>query len=183
LVLRLRDEPPPHGFYVREGLGDENPEPHLEWTALLVLIEAGLISGRVSPEGVDTLRVTNEGTQALDPSPRSPLDIADAELRSGARVDATITAVELGLTPQLRAIAARRSLPTSHSDGHPLKLSRINNTLRSDGAYTEADRTQVEAWLKLRNDLAHPHGAAAVTDARVASVIAAIRVFLAEHPA
>lgn len=53
--------------------------------------------------------------------------------------------------------------------------------LRRDGAYPESDRAQVEAWLKLRNALAHPDGRE-VSDARVESVIQGIRVFLAEHP-
>lgn len=182
LLLRLRDQPPADGFYLRGGLGDEDPEPQLEWMTLLLLIEAGLVSGRVETEGVDTLRVTSEGTQALDSSPRNPLDVADAELRSGASVDAMITAVQLGLAPRLNAIAGQRGVATRYADGRPMKLSKINDDLRRDGAYTEADRAQVEAWLKLRNDLAHPEGAVAVSDARVATAVASIRVFLDEHP-
>jgi hypothetical protein len=182
LLARLRDTPPAHGFYLREGIGDLDPEPSREWAALLLLIEAGLVSGRVTSEGVDTLRTTHEGDQALDPTPRDPLDAAEAELRSGAPVDAIVTAVELGLAPKLKALASAKGIAITNATGQSLKLSFINNTLPGAGAYRESDRAQVEAWLKLRNDVAHPDGAEAVSAARVASVIAGIRVFLDEHP-
>lgn len=180
-MIRLRDEPPNHGFYLREGLGDPDPEPAREWTALLLLGEGGLVSGKVSTEGVDTLRVTG-GCQALDPTPSDPLDVADAYARGGAAVDAVVTTVELGLGARLKALADKHGVPTTKPDGTPIKLSRINNDLAKTGASLESDRAQVEAWLELRNDVAHPDGAQTVTAARASALVAGVRAFLDEHP-
>ena len=58
----------------------------------------------------------------------------------------------------------------------------LNAALRKVGACGESDRAQVGAWLKLRNELAHPDGRE-VSDAHVASVLQGIRVFLEEHSA
>jgi hypothetical protein len=81
----------------------------------------------------------------------------------------------------LREIAAVHGVPFEHTDGGPIKLARLNDSLRRDGVYGESERAQIEAWSKLRNDLAHP-GSAPVSDARILSVIAGIRVFLDDHP-
>jgi hypothetical protein len=181
LLHRLLHEPPAHDYYPREGIGCEDHEPQLEWTALLSLMDAGLVSGAPTTEGVATLRVTTAGRQALDRTPRHPLDVAEAQLRSGAPVDATVTAVEGALLPHLRELARSRGLHVTHPDGHPVKVAKLNDSLRTDGAYCEADRAQVEAWAKLRNQLAH-HASDPVSDARIANIIAGIRVFLDEHP-
>jgi hypothetical protein len=178
LLLQLRDEPPPHGFYFMPAGG--TTEEWASWTAALRLHEAELLSGQATSDGISTLRVTAEGHQALDARPRDALGQATAQLRSGARIDAIVTAVELGLGQRLKHLAANRDLPTSHADGHPLRLSKVNDMLRQNGAYEESDRAQVDAWLKLRNEFAHPDGRE-VSDARVDSVLGGIRVFLAEH--
>jgi hypothetical protein len=128
------------------------------------------------------LRVTDEGHQALDPAPRDPLDVAEALLRSGAPVDSIVKAVESGLGSRLRAMATKLGVATTKADGHPLRLAQVNDGLYKAGAYPEFDRTQVEAWLKLRNDLAHGDDAQ-TSDDRVAVCIAAIRIFLDEHSA
>jgi len=178
LLESLHAKPPAHGFYLTP-VGEETTR-WLEWTAALLLLEAGLISGRIGDDGVDTLRITPEGAHALDPTPRNPLHVAQAKLRSGAPVDAIITAV-LALGGRLKEIAADRGVPVTHTDGRPLTLMKLSVNLREAGAYDETDRAQIEAWLKLRNDLVHPDGTA-VGDARVAAVIQSIGVFLDEHP-
>lgn len=126
--------------------------------------------------------MTPQGREALDPTPRDPLDQAEAELRNGARIDAIVTAVEAGLAPRLRAIAARLGIATTRPDGQPLRLARINDEVKAAGGYDETVRAQVDAWLKLRNDLARATDAA-ISSARVAVALAGIRVFLDEHPA
>ena len=178
LLESLHADPPAHGFYFKP-IAEETTR-WLEWTAALLLLEAGLISGRIGDDGVDTLRITPEGAHALDPTPRNPLHVAQAKLRSGAPVDAIITAV-LALGGRLKEIAADRGVPVTHTDGRPLTLMKLSVNLREAGAYDETDRAQIEAWLKLRNDLVHPDGTA-VGDARVAAVIQSIGVFLDEHP-
>ena len=178
LLQQLQDEPPQHGFYLMPVGGDT--EAWARWTALLLLGEADLVSGTLTDDGIGTLRISAEGKEALDPRPRNALDQAAAQLRSGARIDAIVTAVELGLGQRLVRLADDRGISTTHADGHRLKLSVINNALRADGAYEESDRAQVEAWLKLRNELAHP-GGRAVRDAHVENVLQGIRVWLTEH--
>ena len=179
LLARLRDVPLPHGFYLKP-VGRESEE-WADWTAALLLREADLISGRLASDGIDTVRISAEGHRALDPRPRDPLEQASAQLRSGARVDAIVTAVELALGQRLKALADGHDVATTHADGHPIKLSMLNAALRKAGVYHETDRAQIEAWLKLRNDLAHADGQQ-ISDARVGSVIDAIAVFLDEHP-
>lgn len=63
LLINLARNPPQHGFYLREGLGDSDPQGQLEWQTLLLLLEADLMSGTVGPEGVDTLRGTPDGQE------------------------------------------------------------------------------------------------------------------------
>ncbi len=72
LLESLHAEPPAHGFYFKP-VGEETTR-WLEWTAALLLLEAGLISGRLGDDGIDTLRITPEGANALDPTPCNPLD-------------------------------------------------------------------------------------------------------------
>lgn len=177
LLIRLSEDPQQHGFFFKP-IGGDDEEAWRDWTALLLLAEADLISGRLTDSGVDTLRVTEAGRRALDPTPRDPLDEADAKLRGGSRVDAVVDAVERGLGDRLRALAVTHGMATAM----PARLSRLNDELRRAGAYGEAERAQVEAWLKLRNDLAHGRDDA-ISDSRVAVLIEGIRVFLSEHPA
>ena len=84
LLIRLSEEPLPHGFFFKPSGGGEDEEAWQDWTALLLLGEADLISGRLTDSGVDTLRITEAGRSALDPTPRNPLDEADAKLRRTA---------------------------------------------------------------------------------------------------
>jgi hypothetical protein len=180
LLQRLRDHPPSHGFLFKP-IGEAS-DRRQEWTAALLLRDADLISGRHTEEGIDTLRLAAAGQQALDPRPRDPLDHALVQLRSGARVDAIVTAVELALGTRLKLLAAKRGVAVTHPDGSPLKFAALNTNLRAAGAYDETHRAQVEAWFKLRNDLAHAH-VTTPSDARIEAVIAGVRTFLADHPA
>lgn len=97
-------------------------------------------------------------------------------------MDAVVTAVELGLAPRLRELALPLGVATKDAAGQSRKLAALNDDLRKAGAYDETDRAQVEAWLKLRNDVAHAQDQA-ITDAKVAATLAGVRVFLDEHPA
>lgn len=160
----------------------EGSESWQEWTALLLLSQADLLAGCESESGIDTLRLTAAGQRALDPSQRDPLDEATAKLRTGARVDAIVTAVERALGGRLKQLAANNGAATTRPDGSPLNLNGININLRGAGVYGEADRAQVEAWLKVRNDLAHAHPTVP-SDARIEAVIAGIRALLDDHPA
>jgi hypothetical protein len=182
LLAELRDNPPAHGYYFREGLGDADPEPARRWASVLLLIEAGLVLGEVQTEGVANLRITGQGGRALDPVPDDPLDVAVAQLRGGSPVDAIVTAVEGVLVGRLREIAAARGVSTTYPDGGALPLSRLNSDLRQAAAYGEADRAQVDAWYKVRNQLAHADGDP-VSSARILDVICGIRTFLDDHSA
>jgi hypothetical protein len=180
LLEQLRDAPPAHGFYEKP-IGEPS-ERWNEWTALLVLGNADLIAGSLDPESIAGLRLTAAGLHALHPAPPDPLVQAIAQLRSGARVDAIVTAVEFVLGGRLEQLAATHQVSTTKPDGTALTLSRLNDELRRAGVYDEADRAQVQAWQKVRNDLAHAH-TTVPSDARIEAVIVGIRVFLDEHPA
>jgi hypothetical protein len=180
VLAELHEHPPHHRFYFKPI--SEPGEAWLIWTAALTLGDADLIAGRLTDDGIDGLCLTAAGKRALDPSPRDPLDQAIAELRSGARVDAIVTAVEGALLGRLRQIANGRGVPTTRPDATPLQASRLNNDLKSDGAYDEPTRAQIEAWLKERNALAHARPTVP-SDARIEAIIHGLRVFLDEHPA
>jgi hypothetical protein len=179
LLQRLHEHPPPGGFYLKPK--EEAEGAWQEWSALLLLGEADLVSGTIQDGGIDTLRVLPAGREALDPTPRDVIDEAQAKLRTGARVDAVVTAVERGLGSRLRALAAEHGVPSSDSRGRDFNLGRLNDSLRAEDVYDESDRSQVEAWLKLRNQFAHAKDSA-ISDERVAAALAGIRVFLDEHP-
>jgi hypothetical protein len=96
-------------------------------------------------------------------------------------VDAIVIAVERALAGRLMHLAAKHGAATTRPDGSILNLNAINTNLRGAGAYGESDRALVEAWLKMRNDLAHANPAVP-SDARGEAVIAGIRAFLDDHP-
>jgi hypothetical protein len=175
LLRRLHEQPPLDGFYLKPV--EEDEEKWRDWTTLFLLAEADLVSGTLQDGGIDALRVLPAGREALDPTPRDIIDEAEAKLRTGARVDAIVTAVERGLGSRLRVFAERHDLPEAQAPG----LARLNNALCKAGIYDESDRAQIEAWVKLRNRFAHAQDEA-ISDARAAAAIAAIRVFLDEHP-
>lgn len=143
---------------------------------------ADLIAGSVQSGGIDTLRVLPAGREALDPAPRDMIDEARAKLRTGARVDAMVTAIERGLGARLRELAEKHSLEPLGGGGRHIALGRLNDALHSAGIYDDTDHAQVAAWLKLRNRFAHGQDDA-ISDARAASAIDGVRVFLDEHPA
>jgi len=60
-------------------------------------------------------------------------------------------------------------------------LALVNNDLKARDAYDEAERAQMEAWLKLRNEVGHGRGEAVTTE-RIQAMLAGIGVFLTEHP-
>jgi hypothetical protein len=97
-------------------------------------------------------------------------------------VDAVVTAAESALVPRLRELATARGVATHQQDGQPLKSATLNTDLRKAGAYDKAQWAQVDAWLKLRNAVAHAQDQT-VTDGQVATMLAGIRVFLNDHPA
>lgn len=61
------------------------------------------------------------------------------------------------------------------------KLAAFNNDLKAAEVYGEPTRAQVEAWLKLRNEVAHGRGEA-VSVERIENTIAGVWVFLQDHP-
>jgi hypothetical protein len=178
LLERLKHDRPHHGFMQGPDGGWADDEWR-EWVALHRLIEAGLVDGEGGSSGVSEVRVTVSGMQALEPPVADPLVEAEIALRQGNKETATIAAVERALADRMKAL-----VPVGGTgDADTVKgLSNLNNMLGKAGVYDEATRTQIDAWLKLRNDVAHGR-ADAVSEARIALLIKGVRVFLAEHPA
>jgi hypothetical protein len=81
LLQRLVADPPIADCYLKP-LGEPG-EAWLDWIAVLLLLEAGLISGDVQDDCLADLRVRDAGRSALDPTPRDPVDIAEIKLRTG----------------------------------------------------------------------------------------------------
>jgi hypothetical protein len=181
VLADLRDHPPRHGLVIAPVWG--MPEEKWErWRALELLLEAGLISGRVTTNGesLDDIRLTPAGRQALDRSERDPLDTAARKLRTGSKIEAMIIAVEKAVGPRLKELATAASIPIDQN-GRALKLSAINNQLKTAGVLTESERVVVESMLKRRNDCSHGDDER-VSYAQAEVVIAEARVFLEEHP-
>ncbi|MCA1707306.1 MAG: hypothetical protein LC808_30190, partial [Actinobacteria bacterium] len=65
--------------------------------------------------------------------------------------------------------------------GRPKRLAHLNNDLKAMDAYDEGERAQVEAWLKLRNEVGHGRGET-VSIRRVEALLAGIGAFLVDHP-
>jgi hypothetical protein len=69
----------------------------------------------------------------------------------------------------------------------PAKLGNLNDQLKTHGVYgpssygSEATRSQVEAWIKLRNVVDHGEGAL-VSDRRIELLIDGIAEFFVEYP-
>lgn len=55
----------------------------------------------------------------------------------------------------LRQLCKKNGITTADAKGAHLKASAMNNELKKAGVYGEAVRTELESWLKRRNDAAH----------------------------
>ena len=90
------------------------------------------------------------------------------------------------LEEHVRQLATKYGIPTLHN-GKPKKASMLNNELKGAGVYTDAQRTIVEGWQKLRNVAAHGQpgfdGADTSHAGSVESMISGIRGFIVQYPA
>jgi hypothetical protein len=180
LLVGLRDNPPRHGHVSGPHLGMSD-DALRDWRVIELLLEADLLDGTETSTGsLIDVRLTSAGMEALDPSDRDPLDTAARKLRTGAKIEAVVSAVEAALGPRLVALAEAAGIATSR-DGKPAKLSALNDQLKKVGVLSEADRTAVESYLKRRNDCAHGDDEK-VSYAQAELVIVGVRVFLEEHP-
>ncbi len=175
----LREGPPDHGFIFgpEGGMADDE---WAEWYAVLRLYDAALIDGNLEEGGMSDVRITSAGTRVLDPPERDPLAVADVALRQGAKADATIAVVEEALGGRLKKLAQAQGIALREGRGAK-QLGALNNDLKAAQVYDEPKRAQVEAWLKLRNDVAHGRGEA-VSVERIENMLAGVRVFLQDHP-
>lgn len=174
---------PPHERFIFGPDGGWTDKDWQRWFALHRLMDVGLVAGDASgSNGVANVRVTLRGRDVLNPPANDPLANAETACNQGNKETATIGAVENALAHRLKQLAARNGVATTDSRGAPKKLAVLNTELKAAGVYDEAERTQVEAWLKLRNEVGHGH-ADNVSFARIALLIAGVRVFLDEHTA
>jgi hypothetical protein len=88
------------------------------------------------------------------------------------------------LEEHLRQLASHHSVAVVKPNGDAVKASGLNADLHKAGAYSQAERTQVEAWQKLRNDAAHNAPEFQGVSARqVAGMLNGVRDFVVRHPA
>lgn len=177
----VRENPPYHGFLFGP-YGGMDDEGWSTWCAILRLLDIGLIDGDLEQGGLSDVRVTAAGAQVLDPVDRDPLAVAAVAFRHGNKADATIAAVEEALGGRLKELAAVHRVSLVDARGGAKKLSVLNNDLKTAGAFDEAERTQVDAWLKLRNGVGHGRGEA-VSLGRIETLLSGVRVFLEDHRA
>jgi hypothetical protein len=181
-LARLEKSPPSAGFLERPGIGDSNGWE--SWESDLRLHEAGLIDGEFGEGYLSGVRLTSLGMNALHPPADDPLIRARVKLRTGAKADAVTAAIDEALKPRLRALAIADGM---RAEDVPDKLGNLNDQLKAHGVYgpssygSEATRSQVEAWIKLRNVVDHGEGAL-VSDRRIELLIDGIAEFFVEYP-
>jgi hypothetical protein len=90
------------------------------------------------------------------------------------------------LEEHVRLLATKHGIPTLYN-GKPKQSSMMNNELRGAAIYTDAQRTIVEGWQKLRNIAAHGQPGFDGTNTshvgNVAPMIDGIRGFIVQYPA
>jgi len=97
-------------------------------------------------------------------------------------------AVLVGATLEghLRSLAPACGVAVSNAKGEHKKASQLNQDLYSANAYDKATCAQIDAWLKLRNDAAHPTEPSfetTHTDSEVRLMSMGVRDFIRRHPA
>jgi hypothetical protein len=172
---------PPWGGFIFGPDGGWGGEDWQRWIALHRLMETGLVAGDDGGSGgVADVRVTLRGQDVLVPPANDPLADAEVACRQGSKETAMIAAIEKALGHRLKQLAVRHGVATADGRGAAKRLAVLNADLKAAGVYDEAERTQVEAWLKVRNEVGHGR-AENVSLQRIEVVIAGVRVFLDEH--
>jgi len=77
-------------------------------------------------------------------------------LNKGGLTRASMLVAEITLEEHLRKLAAKNNVPVKKQNGDWRKASALNQDLLDEGVYPGPQRTQVQTWLELRNDAAHP---------------------------
>lgn len=107
---------------------------------------------------------------------------AEALLAEHYRLPAAVLAGAT-LEEHIRKLCTRYNVGLTNANGDQLKAAVLNSELRKSGLYNEAQRAQVEAWQKVRNDAAHAlPGFAQQTDADIIRMITGIRDFIVKYP-
>ena len=169
----------PHGDVAIKPVGGDDPGEWQRWTDLLRLREAGLIQGKVVGMGLQDIRVTRQGSAALDPPADDPLTRARTDLDRGAKTDAVTAVIDEALKPVLHQLADAHGLDRTRSNGQYLHLAVINDGLKAEGAYDESHRGEIYSWLAVRNVIDHG-GGATVRDRRVGRLIEGVEGFIEE---
>jgi hypothetical protein len=111
---------------------------------------------------------------------------AEQLLLEGAsgRYDHVPAAVLAGavLEKSLRTLCTQLSPPepTRSTDGKPLRLNALIDTLKKRGAYNELTAKQLRAWAAIRNDAAHGNFGE-FNRAQVEAMVTGVGVFLAQN--
>jgi hypothetical protein len=183
LLVKLRDDPPRHGFVVKGVWGQEDPAAQLKWDAYLRLLAAGLIGADVQNQGLSDVVLTPAGRNVLDPPQDDPLVRARLRLANGAPADAVVATIDEALKPRLQVLAGKASVPIKDLKGNDRKLGNLNDGLKTAGVYPEATRARIDAWLKTRTDVVHPKPGVKVETRDLELLIDGVEEFLTRYPA
>lgn len=137
--------------------GDYARETH----AYLALCEADYLDARpLEHAGLDDLRLTAAGRDALSDESRGPVDEARRRLVNQSKVDAVIYAVEVGLGDRLKALADEHGVEMPGGETVAAKLGNLNDKLgsRLHQVYAKPWIKLVAAVLDLRNEFGHGRG-------------------------
>lgn len=170
---------PPYGGVMIKPVGGDDPDRWKRWTDLLRLREGGLIQGTEVAMGFQDIRVTRQGTDALDPPTDEPLVRARTDLSRGAKADAVTAAIDGALKPILHTLADNYGVGRAKPNGKAEHLAVVNDRLAKAGAYDESHRAEVYSWIAVRNIVDHG-GGATVRDRRIERLIEGVEGFLEE---
>lgn len=156
---RVRDGAYPDAFLHSLWAGAPPSEWH-ERLAANELLAAGYLSGRPQRYwGISEMRLTAAGREALDSTPRNPLDEARRKLRTSP-VEGAIHAVEIALGERLRELARAMGDEDLDPDAGR-RLARLNDGLTGKNGpqvYGKPWKKVIDGVLDVRNEYAHGRG-------------------------
>ena len=107
------------------------------------------------------------------------LEMAEHLLIEGYK-DASAVLLGAVLEDALRKIASKYEVETHRSNGRPLTIDPLNNSLCQQGTYNALVKKQITSWANLRNDAAHGRFAE-YDSAQVKQMLLFVQKFCADY--
>lgn len=156
-------------------------EPDEHWRAVLRLADRGLVDAVETNDSLDGVKLSLLGEEVLSETPTDPLEPAAADLLIGNLLQAAVVAGNV-LDAHLKALANARGVVLLDGRGRAKSLGPLNDEFKRDGVYGEAQRTDVQAWLAVRNAAVHNRADEVDAD-RLRRMVDGVRSFIERVPA